>query len=50
MPPTYTYMMPPDFGWHHSSEATCLMRPRLFYMLFLVVSRIIMICKIVCHF
>ena len=28
----------PTFGWHHLSNATCLMRPRLFYAL-LVVSR-----------
>ena len=30
-------------GWHYLSNATCLIRPRLFYALF-IVSRIIMIC------
>ena len=31
------------FGWHYSSNATCLIRPRLFFVLFLVVSRIAII-------
>ena len=40
---------PPTFGWPYLSIATCLMRPRLFYALF-VVSRITMICYILHHF
>ena len=31
-------------GWHYLSNATCLMRPRSFYALF-VASRITVICK-----
>ena len=31
------------FGWHYVSNATCPMRPRLFYTFF-VVSRMTMIC------
>ena len=37
------------FGRHDLPHAACLMRPRFFYALF-VVSRIIVICYIVCHF
>ena len=36
-----------SLGWHYLSNATCLMRPRSFY-LFSIVSRII-ICQIVRH-
>ena len=36
-------------GWHYSSEATRMMRPRLFYASF-VVSRITIICYIIRHF
>ena len=35
-------------GWHYLSNATCLMRPRLFYVRF-VVSRITILCYIVRH-
>ena len=35
-------------GWHHMSDATCLMRPLLFYA-FLVVSRITIIRYTVLH-
>ena len=35
-------------GWHYSSNATCLMRPRLFYV-FVFVSKIDVICYIVRH-
>ena len=40
---------PPSFGWHYLSNPTCLMRTRLFYVLF-VVSRIIMVCQSLRHF
>ena len=36
-------------GWHYLSDATCLIRPRLFYVLF-VVSRITITCRIIHHF
>ena len=36
-------------GWHYLSNATCLIRPRLFYVLF-VVSRIALICYIIRYF
>ena len=36
------------FGWHYLSNATCLMRPRLFYARFLV-SRGTIICYIIRH-
>ena len=32
---TYTYTAP-EFGWHYLSSATCLMRPRGFYVVFVV--------------
>ena len=38
----------PSFGWHYLSDATCLMRPRLFYVLF-AVSRITVICCNIHH-
>ena len=38
-----------SLGWHYSSNATCLMRPHLFYAFF-VVSRITMTCYIIRHF
>ena len=41
--------IPRGFGWHYLSTATCLMRPRLFYVLF-VVSRITIICCVARHF
>ena len=34
------------FGWHYLSDATCLIRPRLFYALF-IVSRITTLCQII---
>ena len=34
------------FGWHYLSNATCLLRPRLFYAWF-VVSRTIIICYMI---
>ena len=37
------------FGWHYLSNATCPMRPHLFYACF-VVSRIAIICYILRHF
>ena len=36
-------------GWHYLSNATCPIRPYLFYTLF-TVSRIITIYKSICHF
>ena len=36
------------FGWHYLSNATCLIRPHLFCVFF-VVSRIVIICYIICH-
>ena len=36
-------------GWHYSSNATCLIRPRLFYVFF-AVSRITVICNIIRKF
>ena len=36
-------------GWHYSSNATCLMRPRLFYVLF-VVSRTTITCYVLHRF
>ena len=40
---------PVDLGWHYLSDATCLMRPRLFYASF-VASRITTSCYILRHF
>ena len=37
------------FGWHYWSNATCLIRPHLFYACF-VVSRITIICHILRNF
>ena len=39
----------PSFGWHYLSNATCQIRPHLFYTLF-VVSRITIICNMISHF
>ena len=39
---------PPLLGWHYLSNATCLIRPHVFYALF-IVSRIIIICYIIRH-
>ena len=36
------------FWWHYLSNATCVIRPHLFYALF-IASRIIMCCYILCH-
>ena len=36
-------------GWHYLSNASCLIRPRLFYACF-VVSRIAILCYIICHY
>ena len=36
-------------GWHHLSDAACLVQPRLFYACF-VLSRTIIICYIARHF
>ena len=38
-----------DLGRHHLSNATCLIRPHVFYALF-VVSRITIICYMIRHF
>ena len=35
-----------QIGWHYLSNATCLIRPRLFYALF-AVSRIIIVCYMI---
>ena len=36
-------------GWHYLSNATCLIRPHLFYALF-IVSRITIICQTKTHY
>ena len=42
---TYVYIAtPPAIGWHYLSNTTCLMRPHLFDVCF-VVSRIIILCE-----
>ena len=53
-PPGITFLLLPEvrparqlpaaqLGWHYLSNATCLMRPHLLYVLFTVVSRITII-------
>ena len=37
-------------GWHYLSDATCLMRPRVFHYVCFVVSRITIMCCIIHHF
>ena len=39
-----------SFGWHYLSNATCLMRPRLYIYVFFVVSRITIGCYIFAKF
>ena len=38
-----------SIGWHYLSNATCLMRPHVFYVL-LVASRSTIVCYILHHF
>ena len=47
--PQAPHSAPTKIGWYYLSNATCLMRPRLFYAM-LVVSMIIIICYIIRHF
>ena len=47
---TWLFRMVMSLGWHYLSNATCLIRPRMFYMCFFVVSRITIICHMIRHF
>ena len=39
-----------DLEWQYLSNASCLVRPRLFYACFVVSTIIIIVCKIIRHF
>ena len=38
------------FGWHYLSKATSLIRPHLFYVCYVCLARIAILCYILRHF
>ena len=45
----YIYIHNIVHRWHYSCNATCLIRPHLFYVFFVVPRNIIIMCRMIHH-